>query len=768
LVKYRKIPVTIKNRSGKFPRMLLLGKSLLLVLPILWLFNPFAIASDLSDPEPKRVLIIYSYHEGLPWERLLDDSLRATLALKSTEPIELNVEHADRIRYPGDAYLQNFIDLIRRKYSHPKMDVVIGVDDEATDILLQYGEELFPGVPIVFVTAERKTLKRDSLKPNMTSLLWGADIQGAVNLILKMLPKTRQILVITGSSLSDRAAQKFARAALSGYSDRLEINYLEEISRKDLMDKVVRLPERSVLLYLAFSRDSEGKNFVPLEILSDISRKATVPAFGMLDTYLGFGIVGGLVVSAEDQGRRCAEICLRILNGESPVDIVSEQTPNIMMFDQRQLNRWGIGEERLPADSIVRYREFSIWQEHRKEIIGLIVAGLILSSIIFLLWVQWIKRRHSEAAAHESEVKYRTVADYTYDWEYWMNLDGTFNYVSPSCERISGYTAQEFMDSPSLFREIIVPEDKGIYDEHFSNSREGLNGRELQFRIKRRDGEIRWIEHVCQPVLDEQGNYQGVRASNRDITQRQFYKSETHQLQSELAHMDRIVSMNALTSALAHEINQPLAAMRSYAQAALRFMDKDQPEYNSVRKALQGIVADNKRAAGVINRLRDLTKKETRHWEPIEINSIINDVKSLINSEIILRNASITLDLHPSVPVVQGDSIQIQQVLINLLTNALDAMDDQPIDLRTITISTRFENSNGIIVSVSDSGGGIPPDTFEDIFSPFHTTKNTGMGLGLSICKSIIKTHGGKIWAENNPDGGAVFSLILPIGSHIK
>jgi C4-dicarboxylate-specific signal transduction histidine kinase len=232
--------------------------------------------------------------------------------------------------------------------------------------------------------------------------------------------------------------------------------------------------------------------------------------------------------------------------------------------------------------------------------------------------------------------------------------------------------------------------------------------------------------------------------------------------------MDRIVSINALTSALAHEINQPLAAMRSYAQAALRFIDKDQPEYNSVRKALQGIVADNKRAAAVINRLRNLAKKGTMHWEPIEINSIINDVMSLINSEIILRNASITLDLHPSVPVVQGDSIQIQQVLINLLTNALDAMDDQPIDLRTITISTRFENSNGIIVSISDSGRGIPPDTFEDLFSPFHTTKSTGMGLGLSICKSIIETHGGKIWAENNPDGGAIFSLILPTGNQIK
>ena len=375
------------------------------------------------------------------------------------------------------------------------------------------------------------------------------------------------------------------------------------------------------------------------------------------------------------------------------------------------------------------------------------------------------ERELTDEKLRQAERKYRTIADYTYDWEYWVHVDGKFSWVSRSCERISGYTAQEFTDTPSLFREIIVPEDRGIWDQHYADSRTKLDGGELQFRIQRRDGKIRWIEHVCQPVFDDQGNFQGIRASNRDITQRQFYKTETHQLQSELAHMDRVFSINTLASALAHEINQPLAAMRSYAQAALRFIDRDPPEYDSVRKALKGIVADNKRAAGIINRLRGLAKKGAMRRKPIVINSIINEVMNLVSSEIILRNASITLDLQSSIPVVQGDTIQIQQVLINLLTNAFDATDDQPIHARNITISTRFENSNGIIISISDSGKGIPLDTFEDLFSPFHTTKSEGMGLGLSICKSIVKAHDGKLWAENNPDGGAIFHITLPTDS---
>ena len=356
-----------------------------------------------KDAEPKRVLIIYSYHEGLPWENLIDDSLRATLASKSTEPIELNVEHADRIRYPDDAYLQSFVDLLRHKYSHPQMDVVIGVDDEATGILLKYGEELFPGVPVVFLTAERKSLQRDSLKSNTTSLLWGVDIKGTADLIYKLLPKTRQILIITGSALSDRAVQNLARETLRDYPNQVEINFLPEITQKDLLQRVTRLPEHSAILYIAFSRDSEGKSFVPREILADISRIANAPTFGIIDPYLGFGIVGGSLLSAEAQGRRCAEICLRIISGEPPVDIVPERTRNILMFDARQLKRWGIDKATLPPDSIVRFREISIWQQYRWQVIGLIAFGLIQTSIILLLGVQIKKRRQAEATAREND-----------------------------------------------------------------------------------------------------------------------------------------------------------------------------------------------------------------------------------------------------------------------------------------------------------------------------------------------------------------------------
>ncbi len=257
-----------------------------------------AFASDLKEQEQKRILVLFSHHEGLPWERNVYEGLRAALASNSTEPIELMVEHADRIKNPGDAYLKKFLDLIRQKYRNWQPDVVFGIDDEATDILLEYGEELFPGVPHVFVTAERKTLQRDFLKPNMTSLSWGLDIKGTVDLIYEILPQTRQIFIITGSSVSDRAVDQLARQQLRGYTKGIEFIYLPETTLNDLLEKIARLPEHSVLIYPTFMMDSEGKSYVGQELVPDISEKANVPTFGIIGTFMGHGIVGGHLISA--------------------------------------------------------------------------------------------------------------------------------------------------------------------------------------------------------------------------------------------------------------------------------------------------------------------------------------------------------------------------------------------------------------------------------------------------------------------------------------
>ena len=220
-----------------------------------------------------------------------------------------------------------------------------------------------------------------------------------------------------------------------------------------------------------------------------VSRGANVPVFGLFDSYLGYGIVGGYQISFEAQGRKAAELAFRILAGESPGAIpltVADTHP--YAFDWRELKRWGIPETALPPGSTVINKEFSIWESYRWPIVGILAFGLIQTLLIAGLIVNLGKRRRAEQAVAASEVRYRTVADYTYDWEYWSAPDGSLNYVSPSCERITGYSPQEFLDNPSLRHEIIIPEDRRIYDRHRHDSGTELESQEIQFRILTRDG----------------------------------------------------------------------------------------------------------------------------------------------------------------------------------------------------------------------------------------------------------------------------------------
>jgi len=729
-------------------------RSLLVFLTALVFFVSHS--SSAQQSEPKNILVLFSFRPTLPVAYKWDEGIRSIFKAEPNLKVDIHIEYLDLSRFNDPNYVKMIYSVFRHKYFESKPDLVIAVYEPALDFLISHQEDLFPGVPIVFGGVERVFIESQGNMPGITGVFQCNSYIKTLETALSLHPKTHNIRIFVGAGMLEQSWAMAARKAYVRYEDKYDFVYVPVRSTEDLQKKVAELPPNTLILYLPILKDGSGKTHVAIDVISRISEVSTAPIYGFWKDILGYGIVGGYLSSFEEEAKAVAKISLRIMKGARAADIPPIDTPGMRyMFDWKQLKRWSISEDRLPPGSTLMFKEFSIWDEHKVQIIG--VSALIIFQALIITYLL-----HQRRIKRKVEQSYRTVADYTYDWEYWRNTDGSLQYVSPSSERISGYPAQDFMDSPSLLQDIIVPEDRATWDEHHCSVQKEMKPEEIQFRIKRPDGEIRWIEHACQPVFDHKGNYQGIRASNRDITKRELYRTETHQLRSELAHMDRIVTINTLTAALAHEINQPLAAIRSYAQAAHRFMDKDKPDFDNMRKALEGIVSDNKRAAAVINRLRDLVKKGAVHRDPLEINSVINDVVSLMNSELVLRNASIALDLHPDLPVVQGDSIQLQQVLINLLSNALDAMEDQPADTRIIKISSRYKNPNGIIVSISDSGKGISPDKIDAVFNAFETTKAQGTGLGLAICKSIIEAHGGKIWGENRSDRGTVFSFSLP------
>lgn len=220
--------------------------------------------------------------------------------------------------------------------------------------------------------------------------------------------------------------------------------------------------------------------------------------------------------------------------------------------------------------------------------------------------------------------------------------------------------------------------------------------------------------------------------------------------------------LGEMSGAIAHELNQPLTAILSNAQAAQRLLQRVFPQQTMITEILDDIVSENRRAGEIIQRMRVLLKKGEVKVQALAINELVPQVIALEHSDLISRNIAVAVDLQTDLPQVRADSVQLQQILLNLMTNACDAMQDNPLSQRLIRIITR--SSDGFVhVAISDRGCGIDPDRLEAIFEPFFTTKAHGLGLGLTICRSIIAAHGGQLWATNNEEGGATFNVTLPV-----
>ena len=373
-------------------------------------------------------------------------------------------------------------------------------------------------------------------------------------------------------------------------------------------------------------------------------------------------------------------------------------------------------------------------------------------------------RKRSQDALRESEERFHAIADFTYDWETWVDSDGKVLWINPAVERITGYTVEECLATPDYPMYMIHEDDRAKTTAAFRDTAcSCTSGNDVTFRIRCKDGTMRWGAVSWQPIFNTGGVCLGIRSSVRDITERKRAEEQAQKHLAELAHVARVGMIVEMGAGIAHEINQPLTAIVNYAESCADLVRSGTADPDELCESLDKVSAQAVRAGQIIRRLRRLVRKGDAVRSTTDINDLLRETAALLGAETRLIGAAVRLELSDDVSVLLCDSVQIQQVILNLIQNALDAMSAVARDARHLDIRSRLTADGAVEIAVSDTGPGFPEGVGEKVFDAFFTTKEKGLGMGLSISRSILEDHGGRLWVTPNADRGVTFRMRLPL-----
>ena len=408
-----------------------------------------------------------------------------------------------------------------------------------------------------------------------------------------------------------------------------------------------------------------------------------------------------------------------------------------------------------------------------KEILSLRVEERTgqLKDTVKALELELSERQQAEEALRRSEVRFRTIADFTYDWEYWLAPDGSYYYNSPSCERITGYLAKDFLKDSGLLEKITHPEDRPKIFKHLHAELEDSEAHSLDFRIITKDGEERWIAHVCQPVYSPTGRNLGRRASNREVTQQKKAEEEKTKLGSQLRQAQKIEAIGRLAGGIAHDFNNILSPIIMYTEIALRTTASDNP----IRSYLEQVLKSSFRASDLVKQILAISRQTEPQRIILQLSPLVKDALKLLRSSF---PATIEMRHHLSADSdwILADPTEIYQVVMNLCTNAAQAIQEKggvievnldPVDLaqEQMGYTMKVKPGSYVRLSVHDNGQGMTPEVIERIFEPYFTTKEIGQGtgLGLAMVHSIIQTCEGAINVFSQPGEGTTFQVYFPL-----
>jgi PAS domain S-box-containing protein len=533
-----------KTRTAIFALSRSMAQALLLLLVV-------AVPVVASDAVPvaekhKSVLLLFSEDSSLPTQAIIEQSLRSTLRNDSPVPLEVSSEYLGFRRTPVDAYEKELVSLLRRKYEGRKFDLIITVQPTALGVLLKNRPEIFPDTPVVFQVLDQRDVAGLNLGPNVTGVWGEINFKPNLDLALMLHPNTSKVVLLGGVSEFDKYWMARVQQDFLAYEGKLEFTYLIGLTIAEQQQALSSLPPHTIVVFVSTTRDNAGNNHYNPDFLRQISAASSAPIYGTTDGQLGSGIVGGSIVSFEAFGVQTAKLGLRILAGEKPQAIAPHGVPNVVMFDWRELRRWGIDESRLPAGSIVRYKEFSVWELYKWRIIGAVALIILQALLIIGLLLNRSRRRQAEKdnerLARLAEAERRRLDEVVSNvpgivWEARAEPGTDMRkavFVSDYVEKMLGYSVEEWKSTPGFALMIIPEEDR----EQSTREAQALleSGKEgvLQTRWVKKDGHLIWVESQMAPIIDEAGKPVGLRGVTMDITDRRLAEESVRESEERL------------------------------------------------------------------------------------------------------------------------------------------------------------------------------------------------------------------------------------------
>ena len=759
----------------------------------------------------KRVLVLNSYHPGFAWSDSIMAGIRSVLK-KADLNVELTFEYMDTKHHPSEEIFPVLEKFYIVKYHDHRFDVIIVSDNNGLNFLLERRDKIFPGVPIVFCGINNYSDSLIEGHLGITGVAEDFDLKGTIQLILRLHPRTNQIAVITDATYSGAINLGRIRTIMPEFNNAVEFIELANLTATELKDALHHLPDNTVILYLAFYRDWEGRTFSTEESVSLIVENSDLPIYSVWDYMIVHGVLGGVVTSGQMQGQNAGHMALRILQGEPADDIpILKESPNTPMFDYTQLKDYGLSFPDLPVGSVVLNEPESFYYRYRLVIWGIFAFVLFQSLTIAALVINNTQRKRAEKSLIQEQNLLQALMDNIPDHIYFKDTESRFIRTNKATDDWFNLSDPEQVLGKTDFDFFTEEHARQAYEDEqqIMQSSEPLVG--IVEKETWPDGrEKTWVSTTKLPLRDEEGRIVGIMGISRDITELKRSEEEIRDLNEELeqrvedrtrelkaannalqesldtlkktqallVQTEKMAALGRLVAGVTHEISTPIGVgvtaashLEEKTQEFAQHYRKSDVKHSDLEKYLQ--VANE--STGIILRNLRQASQHIQSFKLVAVDQTSGEKRGFMLKEYI---EEVLLSLHPkfkhtkhTVTLNCPDDLELDsypgafsQIITNLVINSLTHGFDQKFQGE---ILLDFTTVNGTLwIKYSDNGRGMDEEELSRIFEPFYTTKRTqgGSGLGLHIVYNLITQRlNGHIECVSTSGNGTTFLIQLPV-----